>query len=61
MTSTENMGECRAAWVVLDAVEQVMRCERCQTTKPLAVCVGKPIGEAAAIMNGFVDEHRGCK
>lgn len=48
-------------WVVVDAVKQVMRCDRCLTTKPLSEVMGRSVATACRIMDQFVEEHKECQ
>lgn len=48
-------------WVVIDAVEQKMKCLRCGCTRPTSILTGKILSDAVAIMNGFVAEHKNCE
>lgn len=51
-----------AKWVVIDAKDQVLRCERCGTTHALADGVNhRPIWFATGVMNGFIKEHSTCE
>lgn len=52
----------RQPWVVIDARDQVLRCNGCGCTHPLADGIThKPIWFATAIMEAFGREHRECK
>lgn len=54
--------ELPTPWVVIDAGDQVLRCDRCGTTHPLADGVNhRPIWYATAIMRGFTKEHSECE
>lgn len=49
-------------WVVIDARDQVMRCDRCGATHPLADGVnGRPVWFATGVMNGFAQNHADCE
>ena len=48
-------------WVVIDAKAQVMRCDRCGHTEPLALINGRQLDFALGIMKAFVDIHKKCK
>lgn len=51
----------KADWVVLDAVKQEMRCNRCGETDSLSIINGKRLDYAAGILKSFVDAHKKCK
>lgn len=54
--------EPKTRWVVIDAKDQVLRCERCGTTHALADGVNhRPIWFATGVMNGFIKEHSQCE
>lgn len=54
--------EKKTPWVVMDARAQVMRCDRCSQTHPLADGFnGRPIWFATGVMNGFIKEHAECE
>lgn len=55
------MAKSKTEWVVCDAVKQVMRCERCGDTEPLALINGRRVEMAVAILNSFVGMHENCE
>lgn len=48
-------------WVVLDAVEQKMKCLRCGCTRPMDILTGKTLTDAVAIMDGLSRSIRTAK
>lgn len=51
----------KSEWVVLDAVKQEMRCNRCGDTEPLSLINGRRIDMVCKIINGFRELHDECK
>lgn len=49
-------------WVVIDAGDQVLRCNGCGATHPLADGINhRPIWFALGVIEGFRREHRECE
>lgn len=48
-------------WVVIDAVKQEMRCNRCGETEPLSSINGRRIDYVVGVCNGFSNAHKMCK
>lgn len=51
----------KTPWIVIDAKDQVMRCQRCQETEPLSTINYREVRFACGIMNAFVEAHKECK
>lgn len=47
-------------WVVADAKEQVMRCDRCGDIQPMKILEGIRLDFAAKIMKAFAELHEDC-
>lgn len=55
------MKKTRAPWCVLDAKEQVFRCERCKETCPTGLVIGQRIEVFLGLSDGFIKAHKWCK
>lgn len=47
-------------WVVIDAVKQEMRCNRCGETEPTSTIEGRQLDFAIGIMKAFTSAHKKC-
>lgn len=55
------MVEDSCRWIVIDARDQVMRCDRCRETKSLDQISGREGMEAVKIIRNFTETHKDCK
>ncbi len=44
--------------IIFDAFQQVMRCENCRQTKPMAIAM--PIMKSVELINDFIAQHKDC-
>lgn len=51
----------KADWVVVDAVMQEMRCDRCGETEPLSSINHRRLDYVLGALNGFAKAHGKCK
>lgn len=48
-------------WIVVDAVKQEMRCDRCMETEPLSSINHRRITYVVGVLEAFHKAHKGCK
>lgn len=44
--------------IIFDAFQQVIRCENCRHTKPMAIAM--PIMKSVELINDFIAQHKDC-
>ena len=55
------MSKKKTPWIVVDAKDQVFRCDRCKDTYPLANVVGHPVEIFLGASAGFIKVHKNCR
>lgn len=55
------MAKRRTDWIVIDAKDQVARCNRCGGTAPLTSVINQPVAVFLGFSQGFIKAHKGCK
>lgn len=55
------MKKSKVHWCVIDAKDQVFRCQRCKDTYPLSAVVGQPVDFFLSASRTFMKLHKNCK